>query len=783
MRSTKSVHPHPGSRSPKKEVAVLEFLEQGISGKLSPKTRDALSAELDANTCLDDPSLFSQYQSSQRKYFDVYILVPMIILALIVAATRSNVETVGSGNPFFTAAFVIMIFVIVLFIPYFAARTIVYTTPSHHEGRTSYRWSRKWLHLCYAGMIEDGIGIMAVVVVGFYLLGRVSVGQCSKATSIWETQGCNPYANMNSIPSDQVILIYICPLALQFALRGIRMQTLIVCYLLSLFFVVIASVHVRGIIEAWSIMYSFFFLILMFTVERLQRATFMQGQLMIAAIKLGNEHELELLELSSKNEKKMKEKEIFQLRNIMGNVAHDLKSPLHSIEADLESLRVSILNLSKMDGDSTVGRLQRHVILNNSDLPPIFDSLTATCNFMRMAINRSQDFMKASNNIALIPTMEPFELASTLAMSLTYMNHLQTARTIILHPPDPNICRFVISDKQWLSDNILCLLSNAMKFGDNGTVDLKIDLIEAPLEPQWKQQNSFNTVACSVDEESDTSSSPQKGKLSFVCPKGVHTGLQSRTIEKNSSYSSTVIKHMIRISVEDNGVGISEEARRNLFQPNQGLRATGGTGLGLYSLSKRVEALCGASGVSSRADGNHGSNFWFTFPYRPDEVAKMNKICEAVPEDSDPSPPKIMELVRRRSLLVVDDCPTILKVTSRLFRMNGHQIDTATNGSVGLKMLKDAFASQQYDMVLTDLQMPVMDGIEATRQYRLFEEESIQFEAIQNSGVVRRTPLLIVGMSANGDDKSKQDALDSGMDLFISKPFSYEKLQSMLCAA
>ena len=44
MRSTKSVHPHPGPRSPKKEVAVLEFLEQGISGKLSPKTRDALSA-------------------------------------------------------------------------------------------------------------------------------------------------------------------------------------------------------------------------------------------------------------------------------------------------------------------------------------------------------------------------------------------------------------------------------------------------------------------------------------------------------------------------------------------------------------------------------------------------------------------------------------------------------------------------------------------------------------------------------------------------------------------
>ena len=779
MRSTKSIHPQPG---PRNDAADLELLEQGISGNLSAKLRNTLPAELYVNTCLNDPTLFNQYQSSQRKYFDVYMLVPMITLVLIVAATRGNIDTIGSGSSFFTAAFAIMILVIALFIPYFTARTIVYSTPLHHEAQTSYRLSKKWLHLCYAGMIEDGIGILAVVVVGFYLLGRVSVGQCRNAKSIWETQTCNPYADMNSIPGDQVILMYVSPLALQFSLRGIRTQTLVICYLLSLFFVVIASVHVRGIIEAWSIMYSFFFLILMFTVERLQRATFMHGQLMIAAIKLGNKHELELLELSTENERKLKEKEIFQLRSIMGNVAHDLKSPLHSIEADLESLRVSVSNIPKVVSGTTGGRPQPHFGLDNTDLHPIFDSLTATCNFMRMTINRSQDFMKASHNIALVPTMEPFELASTLAMSISFINHLQTAGTIIMHPPDSNICPFVISDKQWLSDNVLCLLSNAMKFGDDGTVDLRIELIDVPLpHRQWKHQNSCLTVASSVDEEVDTLCSPPKGRLPGVCPKSDHSGMQARSLERKSSYRSMATKRMIRISVEDNGVGIMEDARRNLFQPsNQGLRESGGTGLGLYSLSKRVEALCGTSGISNRIDGKQGSNFWFTFPYRPEEAAKMRKICEG---DADVNPPRTLELERRKSLLVVDDCPTILKVTSRLFRINGHKIDTATNGSIGLKMLKDAFASQHYDMVLTDLQMPVMDGIEATRQYRIFEEESIQYEAIHNSGVARRKPLLIVGMSANSDDKSKYDALASGMDLFISKPFSYEELQSMLCAS
>jgi signal transduction histidine kinase len=76
------------------------------------------------------------------------------------------------------------------------------------------------------------------------------------------------------------------------------------------------------------------------------------------------------------------------------------------------------------------------------------------------------------------------------------------------------------------------------------------------------------------------------------------------------------------VTVEDNGIGISEEARQTLFQPfKQAQRMAGGTGLGLFSLLKRVEALGGSCGVGSRIDGLEGSIFWFTFPYRCDSIS------------------------------------------------------------------------------------------------------------------------------------------------------------------
>ena len=753
-------------------------MEGGLSSKIGTTESMEATGKRLYLTFLNDPELYKLYKTSQRKYFDLNSFVPLMVLLYTAAITRTNLQSIGPHSPFFSAAFALLIFTTLLFIPFLSTRMIVHYTPTDKQQQSSYKRSIVWLSLFYALKIEDVLGVLTEVIAGLHLLGRVYAGQCDSSTSVWSTQACNPVADRKSIPGDQVIFLYVIPLVAQCILRGISVQALIICCTLGVFFVAMASAHVGGLVEAWTLIYSIFFLVIMFTVERLMRVTFVHGQTMLAAVKLNNKHELELLELSTDNERQLKEKEIFQLRSLMGNVAHDLKTPLHSIEADLEVLRVFMLQIPRYALEKAKVEFLSNNYRDKSDPLTIFDSLAATCKFMGMAINRSQDFMKASHNIALIPVMETFELASTLAMSVTCMNHVQSARTIVAHPPDPDICPYLISDKHWLSENVLCLLSNAMKYSDDGVVDLRVKLTEVPTHGHGPSPPPTNRKATTA--------------IAIKSPKGLSASSPYRIISHHVSKrhaavmpygSSQESKWMVLVTVEDRGIGITEEARKNLFQPfKQAQRMAGGTGLGLYSLSKRVEALGGSNGVSDRTDGRQGTMFWFTFPYRPDEVARLDVISDLTC-GLDSSSPLSIEPPRHKSILVVDDSPSILKVTKRLLNMKGHMVETAANGFIGLKMLKEAFISQQYDMVLTDLQMPVMDGIEATRRYREFEEAENQNHLTDgDTGVQkkRRKTLLIVGMSANSDNQSKQEALDSGMDYFISKPFSYKDLKPIL---
>jgi CheY-like chemotaxis protein len=86
----------------------------------------------------------------------------------------------------------------------------------------------------------------------------------------------------------------------------------------------------------------------------------------------------------------------------------------------------------------------------------------------------------------------------------------------------------------------------------------------------------------------------------------------------------------------------------------------------------------------------------------------------------------------------------------------------------------------EFDFVLMDLQMPVMDGIESVSRYREFERTNREVEALATSEVTLRKRLPIIGMSANSDNATKQLALNAGMDLFIPKPFILSELEPLI---
>jgi CheY-like chemotaxis protein len=263
--------------------------------------------------------------------------------------------------------------------------------------------------------------------------------------------------------------------------------------------------------------------------------------------------------------------------------------------------------------------------------------------------------------------------------------------------------------------------------------------------------------------------------------------------------------------VQDSGVGLSEEAMQTLFNPfKQAQRLAGGTGLGLFSLAKRVEALNGQYGVRRRPDGCQGSVFWFSIPYRPDQLsAKMAKTQSALTTSFSGSTdatsqegaqslspgvsPRLPDCNTPHLALVVDDAPMIVKMTTMLLKRKGHTVESAVNGADALEKLLQGYersrsepapaCSTPYDVVLMDLQMPVLDGIETIRRLRAVERgwQKEQDAAESTTPSAPRSPhQLVIALSANSDEETRLAALEAGADAFMAKPFTYESFVRVL---
>ena len=712
---------------------------------------------------------YSEYKAHQKKSFRLLPNSPFLLICYVIGATRFSLHYYGGKGPLFMIAFVVYLLVTTLFSVFLALHLVLFVQKDNRRGAI-FKMCDTFITRGFGGKIEDFIAVGGIVVIGMYLIARVHAGQCAESTNIWESQTCNPVADSGSIPHDEVLLLYAIPIACQSILRGISVRALIISWALVLSFVVYSIMEVKGWLEIWTVLYSILFINISCETERFNRVMFIQSKALAHDTDRRLESEKYFKKRHAEDERKLKEQETLQLRSLMGNVAHDLKTPLHSIEADLEALCLFFSKVTPSLLAQVLAEFHKKCAIDSFDPLSICFSLNSSCKFMGMAINRSQDFVKASNNIPLIPSIETFELKVAIAMSVGCINQLQTARTIVVHPLPLELCPYIISDKHWVSENILCLLSNAMKFSESGSVDVKIRVVNDK-HYTCNLKTSIQLYRGSRKNQELLEPTDQSVEIDEI----MYGSNTNGDVEK-----FLVSEKMVLITVEDSGVGITEKAKENLFQPlQQTRRVAGGAGLGLYSLSKRIEALGGAVGMAPRTDGMSGSMFWFTFPYKPDDDAARNKCREdSFSTLGDPNPKNDSLGLRPMRVLVVDDSISILKVTSRLLMMNGHTVETASNGSIGLDMLKAGYENQLYDMILTDIQMPVMDGNEATKLFRRYEDER-ELESWGNSNF-KKTRLLIVGMSANTDEQSRNGALMSGMDYFIAKPFAYRDLQTLL---
>jgi len=217
----------------------------------------------------------------------------------------------------------------------------------------------------------------------------------------------------------------------------------------------------------------------------------------------------------------------------------------------------------------------------------------------------------------------------------------------------------------------------------------------------------------------------------------------------------------LRFEVQDTGVGIPPEKQAGIFdaftQADSSItRQYGGTGLGLAICKRLVELMGGRIGVNSQL--GQGSCFWLEIP--------LPIVQESAPEKVDAQQDGAGLCTRRLDgvrVLLVEDNPVNQKVAIRMLQKLGCVVELAENGQQALDKLEGVC----FDIVLMDMQMPVMDGLTATR---LLRQRELQTGKRQ----------VVIALTANATQTDREQCLEAGMDDYLSKPLTLDALQATL---
>ena len=339
------------------------------------------------------------------------------------------------------------------------------------------------------------------------------------------------------------------------------------------------------------------------------------------------------------------------------------------------------------------------------------------------------DFSKAEAGKMSLE-IKPFRIRSLLTGAAGLVQHRADLQGLPLNVDiDPRLPEKLLGDESRIRQILVNLLSNAIKFTAEGEVELSARRIDPPLQAS-ESESTHNA--------------------------------QTRNAQPGPSK-----KVALRITVRDTGAGIPEHAQPGLFEPftqadNSSSRKFGGSGLGL-AISRRLAELMDGN-LRFESELGKGSEFWLDLSL----IAVQDSFMDSQTLLLSDLNPASGGAPKGLSILVAEDNPiNQMVICEQLKDMGFEVVETADNGLQALGLLD----RRSYDLILMDCQMPELDGYETTRRIRNDERKRRE-----------SNPIPIIASTAHAMSGDREKCLEAGMNTYIAKPFTTEKLRSAILA-